>query len=418
MGWFWQIFGAAIGAVVALCYAATAGTLSIRLAQGIVMALSRSDADTAWALLTGFLTAFLAALITGYLLLIVLSYMLTGLLAAINPNGPSAVAPFLYLLAAAIVVGAAGSDAIAAVRTASSAALAIVLVVVPFALGHAVLVGIGYLFAAIFAPPAGAVRGGESRWRGYLIGLNAVMNAAAAAIVYAILLEPWLGSSASSVALVIGLVLGAINLLATLASTSLISGMGSGGAAVLQLVIETLLGWTNWLMPMSWLVTGLGLPLFILTWFSHCVAALVPGLSIAPWLAAADYSVTRVEYDGPTHTMVLVGGAVGNSALVMTPAGTPDLVRAGGAFNMGCFVFTASGAGDTPTRQHEIGHGLSLATFGAMFHYVGAVDENVFRGGGDPGRAAYSERIAESNITSATIDPATGLAWPRVTVWR
>ena len=86
--------------------------------------------------------------------------------------------------------------------------------------------------------------------------------------------------------------------------------------------------------------------------------------------------------DWSTGTLFIKGGLVANLNYLDT------------AFNMGNFSFVDYKSGAWH-KDHEAGHTLNLAAFGSVFHLIGAVDENVFRGAN-----AYSERIAESNSSS------------------
>ena len=47
-------------------------------------------------------------------------------------------------------------------------------------------------------------------------------------------------------------------------------------------------------------------------------------------------------------------------------------------------------------EEHETGHGLNVAAFGSIFHFVAALDQNVFGSGAD----TYSEKLAESHDPS------------------
>jgi hypothetical protein len=142
-------------------------------------------------------------------------------------------------------------------------------------------------------------------------------------------------------------------------------------------VYQGFIGWANWLMPMSWVVVGLGAVLFLLCLIGHLAFH-----TTFKWTA---FEVMHVDADLATGTWFIEGGWVSN----MNPIDT--------AFNMGNFSFVDRKSGQMH-MEHEAGHTLNLAAFGFVFHFVGAIDENVFGSKWD----AYSERLAESN------DPSTG----------
>ena len=189
--------------------------------------------------------------------------------------------------------------------------------------------------------------------RGFMIGFNAGMNAA----IGSILLGP-----------VIGIALGVINFLAAFDSVAQ------------NEVYKGILGWSSWLMPMSWIVTGLGL-LFVVI---NLIVAGVTGNQIAA------VSITSISVDWQTGSIIMEGGLITNPA---------------GGFNMGNFSFLGNGA---TVGDHEIGHGLNLGAFGWVFHFVGAIDENWIQTNPTD---AYSEHLAESNEGTAAFPapPAPGL---------
>jgi hypothetical protein len=141
--------------------------------------------------------------------------------------------------------------------------------------------------------------------------------------------------------------------------------------------LQTVLGWSSWIMPYSWLATALGVLLFVIN-LPFALAAFGPG---------------AVRLDVSTGTIETTGGLVGITGFV-------------GGFDLGNFSFLSPGPGGTLAIQtpfgtpglsaHETGHTLSAAGFGGMFHWINAVDENV------PPlrrlRAAYGELIAESHF--------------------
>ena len=184
--------------------------------------------------------------------------------------------------------------------------------------------------------------------RGFMIGFNAGMNATILA-----------GLGAGG----LGVVIGVINFLAafdTIANSAVYQGI---------------LGWSNWLMPMSWLVMGLGLIFFVLN-----------GL-------AAIFTLNQVEAVR-IHSLSIDWG----TGSIITEGGFLFLPGFRGGYNLGSFSFITPGS---TVADHETGHALSLAAFGSIFHLVGAIDENGIQ---STPADAYSERIAESHDPS-TSDP-------------
>jgi len=215
---------------------------------------------------------------------------------------------------------------------------------------------IGYLFAYFFVG-----QGGGEFFRGFLIGANAAANAALGATVYGILFGGIAG-------LLVGLALGVLNLLAMF-KVFTNSGFFQG-----------LLGWLNFLLPMSWLVTGLGLLFMALSGLGALIlgwGAETPNPADNPF-----FKITDTAADWKTGTFFLRGGWIANC----------NPLR-GSAFNMGNFAFAKRDAPSSMHIEHEAGHTLNLAAFGSVFHFVGALDENVFGSGSQ----AFAERLAESN---------------------
>jgi hypothetical protein len=140
---------------------------------------------------------------------------------------------------------------------------------------------------------------------------------------------------------------------------------------------QTVLGWSSWLMPYSWLATAVGLLLFLVN-LPFALAAFGPG---------------AIRFDPSTSTVESTGGVVG-------------IAFTGGGFNLGNFTFLSPSSGVGLGIQsgftvpglsaHETGHTLTVASFGGVFHWIGAIDENV-----PPlrrGPAAYSEVLPESHL--------------------
>lgn len=227
--------------------------------------------------------------------------------------------------------------------------------VVPVVVASAGLVG--YIVAAIAASPTSHTTTGGELMRGFLVGLNAASNA---------VLITWIFDGVFGLvpALIIGLVLGTLNWFLVFGPISR-NGFFQGIA-----------GYLNWLLPMSWPVVALG---FGLTVFSYLLHAITIG-------KVGFLKVQKMRFDGKTGTVFIKGGLVSNLNYAKT------------AFNMGnfSFVFYTSSAWHI---EHEAGHTLNLAAFGSLFHFIGAVDENVIQ----RGHRAFAERIAESNDSGSGI---------------
>jgi hypothetical protein len=238
----------------------------------------------------------------------------------------------------------------AVVGLAAGIALVTLAVLVP-PLGAAVVAAtVALMTVSYIAASATAGTDFGSFMRGFSIGLNAGLNAMLGSMVFG----P-----------VVGIALGVINFLAAFDG---ISGDRGG-------TYQAVLGWSSWLMPMSWLATGIGLALFLF----DLVAAGVTGnrQGTAP-------RINGIFIDWGTGTIVTHGG-------LATPYA--------GGYNLGNFAYINAGS-PTSVRggviQHEMGHTLQVAAFGSIWHFVGAWDENIGPNGGR-GTNAYAEHLAESH---------------------
>jgi len=223
---------------------------------------------------------------------------------------------------------------------------AVVGVVVGVALGVGIIAAIGIGFLAATGAILGTIAavtvsyliakhttGAVSEFfRGFMIGINAGLNYVLATNIFG-----------AAVGIGVG-ILGFLTAFETISQSDVYQGI---------------LGWTQWLMPMSWLVLGAGAVIF--------VTDVITG--------------GKVSIDWATGTIVVKGGFFANKNRNET------------AFNMGNFVFGHENA-DDDHLQHEVGHSLNLAAFGSIFHFVGAIDQN--RAGGARGDA-YAELLADSN---------------------
>ncbi len=192
--------------------------------------------------------------------------------------------------------------------------------------------------------------------RGAMVGLNAALNGRLL----------WALFGGGGLGLAVGLTLAGINFLAALPPLSRKDGF------------QGLLGYLNWLLPMSWPIVALG----ILFTGVSALGALALGLP----LKSGFFKISRAQVDWKTGTLFLRGGLVANLNYLHT------------AFNMGNFSFVDRQS-DQMHIDHEAGHSLNLAAFGAVFHLIGAVDENLLR----HGWKAFSERLAESNVPGTEV---------------
>jgi RHS repeat-associated protein len=204
--------------------------------------------------------------------------------------------------------------------------------------------GVSYLVASLVDPSSGF----GQFMRGFMIGFNAGMNGVLAAAIFG----P-----------VVGVVLGVVNFLAVFEGISK------------SPVYQGILGWSSWLMPMSWAVSALGVGAFLIN-------LVVAGITFQQWDAA---KIDKLAIDWKTGTIIMVGG----------------LIRNGTAFNLGHFVFIDPGyvvAGDPEKSYdalvaHETGHTLAVAAFGSAFHLYDFIGENIV----GAGKRDYGEKIAESH---------------------
>jgi len=187
--------------------------------------------------------------------------------------------------------------------------------------------------------------------RGWLIGMNAALNAIVAFTLCNLFME-------MPAAISIGVAFGIWN------GLTVFSFLSQGE------VFQGFFGWLIWILPMSWLIIALGLVFYVI----NLIFALITGFSVE-YLKIKD-----LKADWKTGTFFMKGGLIGN----LNPLDT--------AFNMGNFSFVDKASSDWH-MNHEAGHTLNLGTFGSLFHLIGAIDENIFRAMHN----AYAERLAESN---------------------
>jgi hypothetical protein len=214
------------------------------------------------------------------------------------------------------------------------------------------------------APPTGGVTNPivspplELFSRGFIIGLTASGNFAVWAMITG---NP-----------LVGLPFGLVTLLAVILPLSR------------SFAFQVILGWISWALPMSYLVTPLGILLFMVNLLVTLVATGgLPGL----------------RFDVTTATLETAGGTV-----VAFLTGLTGFTA--GGFNLGNFTFLGPAA--TPTAfipvppavgglsTHETGHTLTIAALGGFYGWINSVDENI----PPPGRLtlANGEMVPESHF--------------------
>jgi MFS family permease len=221
----------------------------------------------------------------------------------------------------------------------------------PLLLVYAAVVLLGYIVgAATVGTSAGEF------FRGLLIGTSAAVNFAVASVVFPEVFGPDAG-------VVLAIVVAAIAFLSTF------------GVVSRNALYQGLLGYLNWLLPLSWPIVALGFTFFLLC----LLGALVLGL-----FGVTFFKIERLVFEWKTGTLFTRGGWISN----LNPIDT--------AFNMGNFAFVDVAFSDMAI-DHEAGHTLNLAAFGSLFHLIGAFDENVLRGA-----SAFSECLAESHVPGSS----------------
>jgi RHS repeat-associated protein len=184
-------------------------------------------------------------------------------------------------------------------------------------------------------------------FRGFMIGFNAGLNAAIGMAIFG----------------PVGAALGVINFLAAFD--------GIAGNKVYQ----GILGWSSWVMPMSWLATGIGLVIFII----NLIAAAVTWNG--SWFGASGAHIDSIHVHWETGTLIMKGGWIGAAG-------------GGEAFDVGNFAFINSSSPDPQGDElHETGHALNVAAFGSIFHLIPGVIEQQTSSDGE----SYSEHLAESH---------------------
>lgn len=189
-------------------------------------------------------------------------------------------------------------------------------------------------------------------FRGFMIGLNAGLNGA-----FLAMMGP------------VGALLGGV--VGTMIFLSAFDSIANNE------VYQGILGWSNWLMPMSWLVLGLGAVMWVLNGLGHLIFWSIPQL----WGGGVQFfRITGLKMDWSTGMLATRGGWIANANPIDT------------AYNMGAFAYVDTNSSGWHL-DHEAGHNLSLGAFGSIFHFVGFIHEM----GTPAGASAFSEQLAESN---------------------
>lgn len=189
-------------------------------------------------------------------------------------------------------------------------------------------------------------------FRGFMIGLNAGLNAA-----FLTMMGP------------VGAFLGGF--LGTMIF------MGAFDSVASSEVYQGIMGWSNWLMPMSWLVVGVGAIMWILNGLGHLIFWSIPSL----WGGGIQFfRIDGFRMDWSTGMLATRGGWVSNLNVIDT------------AYNMGNFAYVDTNSAGWHL-DHEAGHNINLAVFGSIFHFIGFIHEM----GAGAGGGAFSEVLADSN---------------------
>lgn len=189
-------------------------------------------------------------------------------------------------------------------------------------------------------------------FRGFMIGLNAALNATFLAMM-------------GPVGAFIGGFVGTMIFLGSIDEVAALEGY------------QSIMGWSNWVMPMSWAVMALGAAMWILNGLGHLIFWSIPSL----WGGGIQFfRITGFKMDWSTGMLATKGGWIANLNSIDT------------AYNMGAFAYVDAKSSGWHL-DHEAGHNLNLAAFGSIFHFVGFVHEM----GTSAGGSAFSEVKADSN---------------------
>ncbi len=295
---------------------------------------------------------------------------------------------FLAALASMPQIAALAAFLTALLTTATWIVVAVFIVVIVYVFAYTMAtIGLLPLIATGIAvvpttpappPPVAALPNNllENFMRGLMFGMTAGLNLGLSLIFFPV-----------GVAIFIGVSLAFVNLLAAIPAISASIGY------------QRLLGFLSWIMPMSYLATGVGILLFVINLPSAIAAAAAAG---APF---------PVRFDPFTATIETAGGSV------------IGITGFFGGFNLGNFTFltapTTAFNGVNPIpggggavgligglSSHETGHTLNAAAFGGVFHWINAVDENLAPF--TRNTLAYGELTAESHFQRGGVGSGVG----------
>ncbi len=334
-----------------------------------------------WILL-GWLFGVTLAVIFGIPVLVGIGFPLIGILGSF---AGTILAPLASLLTAIAGVLAPLSALVAALVSGLSTILAIIVIMAAIGLAYLVFYLAAYaiataaiapllpplttatppfypLTAGQFQPVSGAATSipatiGESFARGWMSGFNASINFLLIILLGAISPPFWAVFAASFVFLIVSLV--------------------SIVPVARNRVFQGFLGWTQWIMPMSYLASFIGLLLFLFNLITSLLTA------------SATY---RVNLDFTTGVIETANGFI---STISTYTGGFSL----GTFNI--YMGTSPPIATPPASftipalsAHETGHSLNTAAFGGVVLWINAVDQNVW-----PVRSnfAYGELMAQAH---------------------
>ena len=259
-------------------------------------------------ILVGGLLVYVYAVISGYLLTAILQLLSTLFPAGWGRFLAIWVLCFIYLfgtgiyllttvpLLLALYLGAAFiSSGILGPGTLGMAWLALNV----FVLVHFLVVLASYILADSFSPlgSPGVTNNSERTWRGVMIGSNAGMNFLLTLLIFGAVLEPFVGTAG----LIGGLGAGVIAaLISFLGSTMPTQSNQVNGA------VRFIMGWTSWLLPMSWPVVLLGWIACLINMLSHVLL----GLPYHKWFGLFVINSGRIHWQNGTN--FIEGGLASN----------------------------------------------------------------------------------------------------------
>jgi hypothetical protein len=279
----------------------------------------------------GWIVGLMVGAVAVVVLLLALGAAVPGILGAFA----SVLTPFVGALAPWVAVAFAALLFVAGYLVAYMIATASIAPLLPAATG---------LVTVTFPPPAGSfatpagvpvtipASAGEFFGRGLLIGLSAATNSILLTLVpgAGIVLAVWAFIVISLAAIVF------------IARNRIYQGF---------------LGWSGWLLPLSYLATGVGLLLFVVN---------IPFAFLTFGLAAfaIDWTTGVVETRGVMLTTFDGGFSLGNFNFLAGPTAAMAAPAPG--------RFTAA-----TVSSHETGHSLNTAAVGGVVLWINAIDENI-----------------------------------------